>query len=251
VTNADSSVSTTTDLYYEATCVTLESEEMVNDVSPGNATDSGTGTIATYDRSGTVSSFHKLTLGLTPTGSGASETITVQDAYSASNGGTALGTVGATCVGNPNSPAMSCTTAQAGVASGEGFGQAFSLTVTAGTGGAQNAVQISAAYFDGNGLGTAQSGSAWGVTGAATSFNSVFGSYSYTTTGTSGSGTLTLSDNVYTYTETATLSATGLSVTIIRGTDPIATATIDVAGTGTINYADGSTDVVWGGVVGA
>ena len=62
---------------------------------------------------------------------------------------------------------------------------------------------------------------------------------------------MALADTVYTYTETATLSATGLSVTIVRGTDPIATALIDVAGNGTINYADGSTDVVAAGVVGA
>jgi hypothetical protein len=248
----DGSFDTTTDLYYEATCVTLESEEVVNDTKPGQTTDSGTGTITTYDKSGNVTSFHSLTLTLVPTtGTAGSETITVKDNYAASNGGTALGASGATCVGAPNSATMTCSAAQAGIASAQGFGQSLTLSGTAGTGGAKNTVQISVAYFDGNGLAISQpTTTTWGVSGAG-SFNTATGTYGYTTTGATGSGTLALADTVYTYTETATLSATGLSVTIVRGTDPIATAVIDAAGNGTITYADGTTDVVAAGLVGA
>jgi hypothetical protein len=251
VTNPDASADTTTDLYYEATCVTLESEEVVNDKTPAAKTDSGTGTITTYSAAGAVTSYHVLTLTLEPTtGTAGSETISVKDSYFDSKNGTALGAFGATCVGVPNSPTMTCSVAQAGQASSQGFGQALNLSGTAGTGGAKNTVSISGVYFAGNGLAILQSTPTWTITGA-NSFNTVTGNYSYTTTGATGSGTLTLSDAVYTYTETATLSATGLSVTIVRGSDPIATATIDKAGTGTINYADGSTDVVAAGLVGA
>jgi hypothetical protein len=251
VTNADGSTDTTTDVYYQATCVTLESEELVHDVTPGATTDSGTGSITTYDTSGNVTSYHVLALNLAPTsGVTGSETITVHDTYSTSNGGTTLGAVGASCVGSPNSPGMTCSLAQAGSASSQGFGQAIQLIGVAGTGGAKNSVTISTVYYDGNGLGIQQTAATWGVTGGA-SFNAGSGTYTYTTTGTSGSGNLTLTDSVYTYTETATLSATGLSVTIVRGTDPIATATIDLAGNGIINYADGSADVVAAGIVGA
>jgi hypothetical protein len=251
VTNADGSVDTTTDLYYQVTCVTLESEEIVHDTTPGATTDSGTGSITTYDPSGSVTSYHALTMDVSPTaGSTSSETINYKDSYFTSNGGTAIGAVGGTCVGAPNSASMACSLAQAGSASSQGFGQALQLTGTAGTGGAKNSVGVSAAYYDGGGLAIAQTASTWGVTGSG-SFNSVTGTYTYTTTGLSGSGSLTLSDSLYTYTVTATLTATGLSVTIVRGTDPIATATVDLAGNGTINYADGTTDVIAAGVVGA
>jgi hypothetical protein len=251
VTNADTSTVTTTDVYYQPTCTTLESEEVVTDLTPGQPNDTGSGTITTYDPTGAVTSYHNLTLNLVPTEGTATETITVQDAYFTSKGGTALGAVGSTCIGSPNSPTMACSSAQAGVASGQGFGQALTLTGTAGSGGAKSTVQIAGTYFDGNGLSITQTTGAWGITSSGSSFNSVTGTYSYTTTGASGSGTMALADSVYTYTETATLSATGLSVTIVRGSDPIATAAIDLAGNGSITYADGSTDVVFAGVVGA
>lgn len=250
VTNADTSTVTTTDVYYQPTCTTLESEEVITDSTPGQPDDSGTGTITTYDPTGAVTSFHSLTLTLTGGGT-ATESITVQDNYSTSQGGTALGAVGSTCSGSPNSPTMGCTSAQAGAASGQGFGQSLQLTGTAGSGGTKNTVQIAGTYFDGSGLAITQASGTWAVSSAGGSFNTVTGTYSYTTTGASGSGTMALADSVYTYTETATLSATGLVVTIVRGSDPIATAAIDLAGNGTITYADGSTDPVAAGVVGA
>ena len=62
---------------------------------------------------------------------------------------------------------------------------------------------------------------------------------------------------LYTYTETATLSATGLSITIVENPNgivtvdtPIATATIDVGGTGVLTYADGTTESISGGLIG-
>jgi hypothetical protein len=251
VTNGDGSVTTTTDLYYEAACATLESEEVITVVKPGATTTTGSGSVTTYDKTGTVTSYHKLTLSLAPasTGTGA-EDLSISDTYAASNGGTTLGNLGADCVGTPNSPTMSCSVAQNGIASTQGFGQSFTLTGTAGTGGAKNTATITGAYFDGNGLSIAFSDPTWTVNGAS-QFNTFTATYSYSGTGASGSGTLTLADTVYTYTETATLSATGLTVTIVRGTDPIATATVDVAGNGTISYADGTSDVIAGGLVGA
>jgi hypothetical protein len=257
VTNSDQSVTTTTDLYYETTCVTLENEEIVKVAPPGTTPMTASGTLVTYDKSGTVTSSHVLALNSSTTTSGSTttETITLTDNASATVGGTVLDQLGATCVGAPNAVTMSCSVAHVGTTNGTTTGESMALNATAGTNGSNATETISAAFYFGS-LGLSQSGTTWGVTNAG-AFNSATANYGYASTGTTGSGTLTLTDNLYSYSETATLSSTGLSVTIIQKpnsafntTSNIATATVDAGGNGTMNYADGTVEPIWGGLIG-
>ncbi|MBV9408559.1 MAG: hypothetical protein JO164_07030, partial [Candidatus Eremiobacteraeota bacterium] len=93
----------------------------------------------------------------------------------------------------------------------------------------------------------------WSVTGAA-GFNTSTGSFGFTSAGTTGTGTFSMTDVLYTYTATGTLASTGLTVTITEGTTtpatPIATATVDAGGNGKISYADGSSETIWGSMIG-
>jgi hypothetical protein len=130
------------------------------------------------------------------------------------------------------------------------FGQTLATSGTAGASGANNSVTLSISYYGAGITGIGQSSGSWIVTGV-NSFNVASGTYSYSSSGTTGNGTLSLTDSLYTYTVTGKLTATGLTVMIVRNADPIATATIDAAGNGTVNYSDGSTDSVWGEVVDA
>ncbi|HEV3089191.1 MAG TPA: hypothetical protein VGX96_18410 [Candidatus Elarobacter sp.] len=256
-TASDGSVTTTTDLYYEPACVTLENEEIVKVSPPATTPATGSGTLVTYDKSGALTSSHVLALASTTTGSGssASETITLTDNASASVGGTVIDQLGETCVGAPNAVAMTCSIAHVGTTGGTTTGEAVSTTSTAGTNGANATASIGAAFYFGS-IGITQSGTTWSVTNAG-AFNSGTGSYGYASTGTKGSGTLTLTDNLYTYSETATLASTGLSVTLIQKpnaafntTSNIATATTDAGGNGTMSYADGTVEPIWGGLIG-
>jgi hypothetical protein len=246
-TQPDGSTTTTTDLYYDALCATIEEEEVVNiDTLTGPAT-SGTGTLITFDQTGAVTSYHKLTINAT--NGTTSQTVTVNDAASATVGGTVIAAVGATCAGAANSPAMTCTAAMYGTTAGSTFGQAISETGTAGaTPGAANSVVVGVTFYGAGITGIAQSSGSWTVLGPL-GFNSGTGTYNYTTTGTTGSGTFSLADSLYTYTVTGNLTAAGLAVTIVRNTDPIATATVDKAGNGTISYSDGTSDAIWGNVI--
>ena len=246
-TQSNGSTTTTTDLFYDVLCATLESEEVVNIDSLATTTTTGTGTISTFDRTGTLTSYHQLAISSAndPT----AQTVNVTDTASATITGAALASVGASCTGAQNSPTMSCSAAMYGTSGSTTFGQALALSGTAGTGGAANAVTFNIAFYGAGITGINLSTSGWAVTGVS-AFNSANGAYNYTTTGTTGSGTFSLTDSLYTYTVTGTLSATGLAVTIVRNTDPIATATVDRAGNGSITYADGTSDVIWGNVVG-
>ena len=247
ITETDGSTTTTTDLYYDALCATLEEEEIVNiDHLTGTIT-TGTGKISTYDRTGTLTSYHQLAI--STTNDPAAQTVNVTDTASATVGGAALASVGSSCTGAQNSPTMSCSAAMYGTAGSTTFGQAIALTGTAGTGGANNVVTFNVAFYGAGITGIVLATNGWGVTGVS-AFNSANGTYTYTTTGMTGSGTFSMTDSLYTYTVTGTLTATGLAVTIVRNTDPIATATVDSAGNGSITYADGTSDVIWGNVVG-
>ena len=243
---------TTTDIYYDALCTTLEEEEIVNIDSTTGATTSGTGSITTYDRTGAATSYHKLTL--SSTNSSTSQVVTYNDAASASFGGTVIAAVGATCTGAPHSPAMTCTAATYGTASTGTFGQSLIYTGTAGTGGANNTGTMNVTFVGSGITGISNTSTGWTVLGTS-GFNAGTGTFSYA--GSSGSfsnptgiGTFSLSDTLYTYTVTGNLTATGLAITIVRNTEPIAGTTIDEAGNGVITYADGTTDVVWANVVG-
>jgi len=246
-TQTNGSTTTTTDFYYDALCATLEEEEIVNIDSRTTPTTTGTGTIVTFDRAGAVTSSHKLTL--SSTNSTTDQIVTYNDAASATVGGTVIAAVGATCEGAPNSPTMSCTAAMYGTSGVATFGQALATSSTAGTAGANTIVNVGVTFYGAGITGISVASGSWGVLGAS-AFNSATGTYSYATTGSTGNGTMSLTDSLYTYTVTGNLAATGLAVTITRNSDPIATANIDAAGNGTINYADATTDVVWAGVVG-
>ena len=244
---SDGSTTTTTDLFYDALCATLEEEEIVNiDTLTGAATN-GTGSIITYDQTGSLTSYHKLTLN--STNGTSAQTVTYNDAAAATVGGTVIAAVGATCTGAANSPTMTCTAATYGTAANGTFGQQVSETATAGTGGGNNTATFTVTFFGAGITGIGQSSGNWVVLGTL-GFNSATGTYTYSTTGSTGSGTVSLTDSLYTYTVTGNLTATGLAVTIVRNTDPIATATVDRAGNGTITYADGTSDVIWANVVG-
>jgi hypothetical protein len=250
---------TTTDYYYEPTCATLEAEDVITvdtPATPGSTT--GSGTITNYDTSGNIRVVQTLTLKVTTSTSATNpaETFTLNDSASATQGGTTTAAIGATCVGTPPSATMTCSVAHYGTSAGTVTGEAFATTATAGTSGGNATADVSVAFFAGTTLGVQASGVNWGVTGA-NAFNQATGTYGYTTSGPTGSGTLTLKDALYTYVSTATLSSTGLSVSIIENPNdavkvvtPIATATLDVTGTGVLTYADGKTEPIAGGLIG-
>ncbi len=252
VNNADGTATVTTDLYYDPLCATLEEEQVLIVAKPGDPETSAAGTMTTYDRAGAVTSYHILTItasavaatSTTP----ASQSVVYNDAASATVKGTVIAAVGASCTGAPNSPTMNCSIAMYGTAAPATFGQTVATAATAGTGGANTGETVSVNFFGSGITGVALSGTAWTVTGPS-AFNVGTGTYSYASTGTTGNGTFSLTDTLYTYTVTAKLTATGLAVTIVRNTDPIATAAVDAAGNGLITYADGSTDTIAGGVI--
>lgn len=258
VTNSDQSVTTTTDLYYEAACVNLENEEIVTVAPPGTTPATASGTLTTYDKTGAVTSYH--TLGLTETSTNSNgttqETITLTDNASATVKGTLVDAMGATCVGAANAIAMSCSVAHYGTTNGTTTGEAITETSTAGTsGGNANAALSMAFYYGGLGI-TQSSGTTWSITNVG-SFNSATGSYAYTSAGLSGNGTLSLKDALYSYSETATTTPAGMSVTLVQTpnaafntTTAIATATVDTGGNGTMSYGDGTVEPIWGGFIG-
>ena len=246
VNNADGSATITTDLYYDALCATLEEEQVLNVITPGSSVTSANGTVTTFDHAAAVTSYHTITI--TASNTASVQTVNYNDSAALTVGGTAIAAVGATCTGAANSPTMTCSAAMYGTTANATFGQAIATSGTAGTGGANNSVTANIAYYGSGITGITQSAGSWTVTGAS-AFNSGSGTYTYTSTGASGNGNLSLTDSLYTYTVTAKLAATGLTVTIVRIGDPIATATIDTAGNGLITYADGSTDTVWGEVI--
>ena len=246
VTNS-SGTTTTTDFFYDALCATLEEEEVVTIDTLTGPTTTGTGNITTFDRTGTVTSYHKLTL--SATNGASSQTVNYNDAASATVGGTVIAAVGATCVGAANSPTMKCTSAMYGSAGSSTFGQALAETATAGASGGNTTATLNVTFYGAGITGIGQPSGSWVVLGTL-GFNGATGTYTYSTTGPTGNGTVSLTDSLYTYTVTGKLTAAGLGVTIVRNTDPIATATVDPAGSGVITYADGTTDVIWGNVVG-
>jgi hypothetical protein len=262
-TNAGGSQTTTTDYYYDAVCTTLEAEEVITVATPSTPPNTdGTGTITSYDRSGAVRVVQHLTLHVTSTLQSStnttSETFTMTDNAAATATGTTTSSVGATCIGAPpGSVTVNCAIAHYGTSAGVTFGEAIGVGATAATtAGGQNNANVNVAFYLASGLGIAQNGTSWGVTGAQ-SFNTASGTYAYSSTGSSGSGAMSLKDALYSYQETAALSSTGLTVTIIQNpnsafntTSQIATATVDVAGTGVLNYADGTSETIAGGLLG-
>jgi hypothetical protein len=252
---------TTTDYYYEPACATLEAEETITvdkPATPGNTT--GSGKITSYDKAGAVHVVQKLTLTVTTTAASATppnqETFTMVDSASTTDGGSTVAAVAATCVGTPPSATVNCSVAHYGVSGGTTFGEVFVTAATAGTSGGNSNATVSIAFYAGATYTLTQSGSNWLLSGG-NAFNNGTGTYGYTTTGPSGSGTLTLKDGLYTYVETATLASTGLSSTIIENPNaavsavtPIATASVDVAGTGVLNFADGTSETIAGGLIG-
>jgi hypothetical protein len=251
---------TTTDYYYEAACTTLEAEEIINvdkPATPGNTT--GSGTITSYSQAGAVRVVQTLALNTSTSTDAATpnqESFTLVDSAATTAAGATVAGIGATCIGTPPSATVNCSVAHYGTSAGTTSGEVFVTGATQGTSGGNSTANVTIAFFAGTSLGLTQTGSNWGLTGA-NAFNQATGTYGYTTTGSSGNGTLTLKDVLYTYVETATLSATGLAVSIIENPNaavtavtPIATATVDVAGTGVLNYADGTTEPIAGGLIG-
>ncbi|GAC1658926.1 MAG: hypothetical protein NVS4B13_02700 [Candidatus Elarobacter sp.] len=260
VTNSDGSRSTTTDYFYEPACTTLESEQIIVVQKPSTPTNTtGSGTITSYDRTGGVRVVETLTLKTStdPASSNPNqETFTLSETAATSAGGTTVAAFGVTCIGVPGSATLTCSGAHYGTSAGTTTGEAFSTNATASTTGGNANATIGVAFYTSSTLGLAQSGVLWGITGA-NAFNSATGTYGYSSTGPSGNGTLTLKDVLYTYNETATLSPTGLSISIIQNPNaavavatPIAIATVDVAGTGVLTYADGTTEPIAGGLIG-
>ena len=91
----------------------------------------------------------------------------------------------------------------------------------------------------------------------STAYNSGNGTFNFTTAGNTGAGTITFADGLYTYDLTGTLSSTGFAMTIVENPNaavtvqtPIATASVDAGGNGSMTYADGTVEPIWGGLIG-
>jgi hypothetical protein len=252
---------TTTDYYYDAACATLEAEEIITVDMPSTPTSTtGSGTITVYNTAGAVRVVQTLAMTVgatTATSSSPSiETYTLNDNASATAGGTTTSSVGATCSGQPNSPTLSCSVAHFGNSGGTLFGEALSTAATAGSSSSTNTATTNIGFYSSPTIGIAQSGDQWGISGA-TAYNSGTSTFTYTSSGFTGSGTMSMTDSLYTYVESVTLSASGMTASIVENpneavttTTNIATATTDRTGTGTLNYADGTSETIAGGLIG-
>jgi hypothetical protein len=251
---------TTTDYYYEPACTTLEAEELITVDKPATPTNTtGSGKITSYSTAGAIRVVQTLTLKTSTDATATNpnqETFTLVDSASTTSGGTTIAAIGATCIGTPPSATLTCSVAHYGTSVGTTFGEAFATAATAGTSGGNANATVSIAYYASTALSLIQTGSNWGLSGA-NAFNTGTGTYGYTTTGPSGSGTFTLKDTLYTYVQTATLTSTGLTIKTVENPNaavtvqtPIDTATVDVAGTGVLTYADGTTEPIAGGLIG-
>jgi hypothetical protein len=252
---------TTTDYYYDAACATLEAEEAITVVTPSTPTNTdGSGTITVYSAAGAVRVVQTLTMSVTATTATSTtpstETYTLTDNASATAGGATTASVGATCLGQPNSATLNCSVAHFGTSGGTSFGEAFATSGTAGSSGSSNTATTNIGFYSSPTIGIAQSGTSWGIT-SATAYNSGTSTFTYTSSGLTGSGTMSMTDSLYTYVETATLTASGMTASIVENpneavttTTNIATATTDRTGTGTLNYADGTSETIAGGLIG-
>ena len=253
-TSATGARTTTTDYYYEPTCATLEAEEIITVDTPAAPATTGSGSITSYDKSGGVRVYQKLSLAANLGDANSDhpnqELISVSSAAAPTVGGTARAGWGASCLGAPNAVTMTCNLAHFGISATATFGEAFTFaTSAAATPGGNNIANVSISFYSATGLGVTQSGTSWSVTGA-NAFNAATGNYGFTSSGSTGSGSMTLTDSLYSYTETATLSPSGLSISIVRPDGPIATATVDAAGTGVLTYSDGATEPIAGNLLG-
>lgn len=252
---------TVTDYYYDAACTNLEAEESitVNKPSTPSNTD-GSGTITVYGTTGNLRVVEKLGFEVTSStatpSTPSTESYTLTDNASATAGGTTTSSVGATCTGQPGSATLNCSMAHSGSSGGTSFGEALATAATAGSSGSSNTATINMGFYTSPTIGIAQSGTTWGVTNA-TAYNSGTATFTYSSSGLTGNGTMTTKDSLYTYVATSTLSATGLSTSIVENPNEavtvptnIATATTDQTGTGTLNYADGTTEPIAGGLLG-
>jgi hypothetical protein len=252
---------TTTDYYYDAACATLEAEEQITVNAPSTPTNTGgSGTIAVYSTTGALRVVQVLTMTVGSTTatstSPAIETYTLTDNASATAGGTTTASVGATCSGQPGSPAVSCSIAHFGNSGGVAFGEALATAATAGSSGSSNTATTNISFYSAPTIGIEQSGTTWEVTGA-TAYNTGTSTFTYASSGLTGSGTMSMTDSLYTYVETVTLSASGMTASIVENPNEavtvptnIATATTDRTGTGTLNYADGTNEPIAGGLIG-
>jgi hypothetical protein len=252
---------TTTDYYYDAACATLEAEEVITVDTPSTPTSTtGSGTITVYSTAGAVRVVQTLAMTVgatTATSSSPSiETYTLTDNASATAGGTTTGSVGATCSGQPSSPSLSCSIAHFGNSGGTLFGESLATAATAGTSTSSNTATTNLGFYSSPTIGIEQSGTTWEITGA-TAYNSGTSTFTYTSSGLTGSGSMSMTDSLYTYVVTATLSSSGMTVSIIENPNEavtvptnIATATTDQTGTGTLNYADGTSEPIAGGLIG-
>jgi hypothetical protein len=262
-TDSNNQQITTTDYYYDAACATLEAEDVITIATPATPTNTtGTGTITVYSSAGAVRVFEQLGMTVTSTtatsNTPSTETYQLTDDASPTSGATATAHVGATCVGQPNSPTLNCSIAHVGTSAGTTFGESLSTAATAAASGStNNTATTNLAFYAGPGLGISQSGTTWGVTNATSSYNTGTTTFTYTASGFTGSGTMTMTESLYTYTMTVNLTASGLSASIIENPNSavttqtnIATATTDQTGTGTLSYADGTSETIAGGLIG-
>ncbi|HTD34660.1 MAG TPA: hypothetical protein VK665_13410 [Candidatus Elarobacter sp.] len=252
---------TTTDYYYDAACATLEAEDVITVDTPSTPTNTtGSGTITVYSTAGAVRVVQTLamTVGSTTatSSSPSNETYTLTDNASATAGGKTTASVGATCMGQPSSPTLNCSIAHFGNSAGTAFGESLATAATAASSGSGNTATTNLGFYSSPTIGISQSGTTWAITGA-TAYNSGTSTFTYTSSGFTGSGTMSMTDSLYTYVESVTLAASGMTASIVENPNEavttktnIATATTDQTGTGTLNYADATSETIAGGLIG-
>lgn len=232
--------------YYDAACTQPELAEVLTIASGSSLTSlTASATVTAYDRSGSVNAYATLTIAETMALTSQTLTVTISAAKSA--GAAPFARAGITCSGAlSGGPAAACGMAVTS-AIGTPVGVSMALGIAVVTAGPSSTITetVAANTYTGSGLGIAAgAGTAWNVTGG-TLADTVTGtivlnlSRGYVT-----SGTIAMRDSPSGITIAGTATASGAAFTVTQGTTIIATVVVDATGTGTITYADGTTESI-------
>ena len=233
--------------YYDAGCTKPELLEVLT--IPASATLSSltaTATVTAFDRAGSVTGYATLVIAesLTP----ATQTLTLQVSAAKTAGGVPFAQLGLTCSVTLAAASTACGVAAASTAGAPvGVSMALGLTLAGSSTLATVTESISANVYTGSPLGIAQgTGTAWNVTGG-TLADTLTGTMTATVgNGSITAGTIALHDTANGLAIAGTTTASGTTLGITQNGTLIATVTVDAAGTGTIAYADGTTETISG-----
>jgi hypothetical protein len=246
VTNPDGSQTVTTSFYYDVACTQLEALDVMTLTQSSPSAFAATDVLTTYDRTGGVTSYTTATLqGSTGAGQDRSTIVATvaKDATSAW-----FAKIGMTCTGPSTGTSIHCGLADVGTVNGSQNGAALDQATSYAISGQTTTATVNvtaSAYSAPSGLDIAAGPvPVWTVTGAPP-LDTVTGTITISSSGagTTG-GSVSLSDAHTGIAVSGTMAPAGSTFTLAQNGAQLATATVDVNGTGTVRYADGTTEQI-------